>query len=420
MKKILFYTTCLVALILQGCTNEVDDLFDQSAQDRMNEELRVCKELLTSAENGWVLEYYPGVNQEYGGYTITMKFDSQQVTAASDLMDDPTETYSSYYSLKSDMGPTLNFDTYNKILHYWADPYRPEGGGGNGKGYEGDYEFIIMSHTDNEIVLKGKKRKTVMHMYKLEESSESYLSKIKTMESSLENRPVMINYFEGTVNGQTLTVALAKDRQVTLQTGDKSQTISYLCTAEGIHLYESFDVGGMPLTDLAWDDGQKTFIVEGQAFTQVNDPVYAPYAALCGTYTMVYYTSSTNRKEVTITVNEGNFTERSYTVEGLTFPLPLYYNEENDTFEILTVNAGTYYFAIWEVTGDGYLTWAEGVGLIGKKVVDEETQETYYSFVDNGVWGTYTGRALIIYSPNGWYYGFGGDVQYRNIEFHKQ
>ena len=125
-------------------------------------------------------------------------------------------------------------------------------------------------------------------------------------------------------------------------------------------------------------------------------------------------------QQVTITVNEGNFTERSYTVEGLTFPLPLYYNEENDTFEILTVNAGTYYFAIWEVTGDGYLTWAEGVGLIGKKVVDEETQETYYSFVDNGVWGTYTGRALIIYSPNGWYYGFGGDVQYRNIEFHKQ
>ena len=72
MKRILFYITCFAALLLQACNNEVDDLFDKSAQERMDEELRTCQELLVSAENGWILEYYPQSIQEYGGYCLTV------------------------------------------------------------------------------------------------------------------------------------------------------------------------------------------------------------------------------------------------------------------------------------------------------------------------------------------------------------
>lgn len=419
MKRILFYMTCFAALLLQACNNEVDDLFDKSAEERLDEELQTCKELLLSAENGWVLDYYPQSNQNYGGYCMTVKFDDQQVTAASEITGDPTQTVSSLYSIKSDVGPTLNFDTYNEILHYFADPDN-SAGAGLGKGYEGDYEFSIMSHTDNEIVLQGKKTKNTMHMYKLEESSESYLTKVAQMTEAIANRPSEIGTYEGTVNGVQIIATAPVDRHVSIQIGEEeSQSIACVYTDKGVRLYEPISVNDTEINALEWSTEQNTFTVGGQALTPVTSPIYDRYLEFCGTYTMKY-NNGRQDKEVEITVSEGNFINRSYNVEGLTFPLPLYYNETNDCFEILTINATEYYVAIWEVQGDGNLTWATGVGLLGNTKTNEETQESYYAFEDNGTWGSYTGRAVILWGPDGEYRGFGGDTRYINIEFHKQ
>lgn len=132
------------------------------------------------------------------------------------------------------------------------------------------------------------------------------------------------------------------------------------------------------------------------------------------------YNNSSQDKEIDITVSEGSFINRSYNVEGLAFPLPLFYNETNDCFELLT--SANDNIAMWEAQGDGYLTWDTGVGMLGFTQIDETTQESYYAFEDNGVWGSSKARALILYSSDGWYYGYGNgvDVVYRDIEFHKK
>lgn len=419
MKRILFYMTCFAALLLQACNNEVDDLFDKSAEERLDEELQTCKELLLSAENGWVLDYYPQSNQDYGGYCMTVKFDDQQVTAASEITGDPTQTVSSLYSIKSDVGPTLNFDTYNDILHYFADPDN-SAGAGLGKGYEGDYEFSIMSHTDNEIVLQGKKTKNTMHMYKLEESSESYLTKVAQMTEAIANRPSEIGTYEGTVNGVQIIATAPVDRHVSIQIGEEeSQSIACVYTDKGVRLYEPISVNDTEINALEWSTEQNTFTVGGQALTPVTSPIYDRYLEFCGTYTMKYNNSSQD-KEIDITVSEGSFINRSYNVEGLAFPLPLFYNETNDCFELLT--SANDNIAMWEAQGDGYLTWDTGVGMLGFTQIDETTQESYYAFEDNGVWGSSKARALILYSSDGWYYGYGNgvDVVYRDIEFHKK
>lgn len=419
MKRILFYMTCFAALLLQACNNEVDDLFDKSAEERLDEELQTCKELLLSAENGWVLDYYPQSNQNYGGYCMTVKFDDQQVTAASEITGDPTQTVSSLYSIKSDVGPTLNFDTYNEILHYFADPDN-SAGAGLGKGYEGDYEFSIMSHTDNEIVLQGKKTKNTMHMYKLEESSESYLTKVAQMTEAIANRPSEIGTYEGTVNGVQIIATAPVDRHVSIQIGEEeSQSIACVYTDKGVRLYEPISVNDTEINALEWSTEQNTFTVGGQALTPVTSPIYDRYLEFCGTYTMKYNNSSQD-KEIDITVSEGSFINKSYNVEGLAFPLPLFYNETNDCFELLT--SANDNIAMWEAQGDGYLTWDTGVGMLGFTQIDETTQESYYAFEDNGVWGSSKARALILYSSDGWYYGYGNgvDVVYRDIEFHKK
>ena len=103
MRRNIIYITCLIiAGLLQSCTNEVDDLFDSSAQQRMNEEVKACRALLASSELGWRLDYYPSAKQSYGGYAMTVKFDETHVTAASEITGDPAVTMSSLHSLKSD------------------------------------------------------------------------------------------------------------------------------------------------------------------------------------------------------------------------------------------------------------------------------------------------------------------------------
>lgn len=184
MKNKLLYIILLMAGLFQACAPEVDDLFDKPAQQRINEEIKACRDLLVSSEQGWRLEYFPSATQAYGGYNMILKFTEKEVTAAGETASSPSYTETSLYSMGSDMGPTLNFDTYNSIIHYFADPDKQEGAG-LGKGYEGDYEFIIMGHSDNEIILKGKKTKNVMRMIRMEESAESYLTAVQKSEMTI-------------------------------------------------------------------------------------------------------------------------------------------------------------------------------------------------------------------------------------------
>lgn len=65
-------------------------------------------EILSSADNGWIMQYYPGIGQEYGGYTFVMKFNASSdsagnVTIASQLAD-------------ADMTETSNYNIFNASL----------------------------------------------------------------------------------------------------------------------------------------------------------------------------------------------------------------------------------------------------------------------------------------------------------------
>lgn len=55
------------------------------------------------------------------------------------------------YTLKHENGILLSFDTYNRIFHQFSDPQS------DGIGFGGDYEFYVMEHTSDHIVLKGKR-----------------------------------------------------------------------------------------------------------------------------------------------------------------------------------------------------------------------------------------------------------------------
>lgn len=150
MNKSVYILIALFTLCISSCSDE-NDIFDSSSARRMNAMLQECNEILTGAENGWIFEYYPE-DSKYGGFQLYMTFSKEgevKVTAESPILESPGEQVTSMYQVKADMGPVLSFDTYNRILHQFSDP-DPDG-----LGYEGDYEFVILTINKEGIELRG-------------------------------------------------------------------------------------------------------------------------------------------------------------------------------------------------------------------------------------------------------------------------
>ena len=143
----------VVATLLAACSRDEESLFDQSAAERALAALENANKVLTAPENGWEMLYF--ANPESRGYNIIVKFDTNgRVTATaknSATTGNKIMTDESTWEVKNDYGPILTFETYNEVLHAWADP------GTDGDGLLGDYEFLILSATKDRVVLKGKK-----------------------------------------------------------------------------------------------------------------------------------------------------------------------------------------------------------------------------------------------------------------------
>ena len=151
MKKVFSIIICgAVVAGFTSCKNEEEDIFGESSALRLNHAVATYDDLLTSAENGWVMEYF--ANEEEQGYPMLVKFDkSGAVTFAAKnhySSNDVYATEESLYEVIADNGPVLSFNSYNTLFHIFADPAdipdTPiEESDETGVGHEGDYEFVI-------------------------------------------------------------------------------------------------------------------------------------------------------------------------------------------------------------------------------------------------------------------------------------
>lgn len=156
MKKFNIILLLTGLFLCTSCLFEQKDIFDQTPAERMEAFLNEYQEILETAENGWILEYYPDSDVSYGGYAYHLSFADGKVSALFQLASDLAKPEESLYRMVADDGPVLSFDTYNSYIHYFATP---SGGAENYQGYRGDTEFKIMGKSKDEsvIYLVGKK-----------------------------------------------------------------------------------------------------------------------------------------------------------------------------------------------------------------------------------------------------------------------
>ena len=170
--KLILMALCAVALTtLWSCKNEVDDIFPDSAANRMTNAINTYSDLLTANGGKWALEYFSSTSAP--GYVFILEFakDGSVTVSSNNPYADIEEGLSygsdtSEWEVIGDNGPVLSFNTYNEVFHYFSDPdVSPRG-----RGFEGDYEFNLMKYENDTLFLNGKKHDMNMFMYRLPES----------------------------------------------------------------------------------------------------------------------------------------------------------------------------------------------------------------------------------------------------------
>ena len=226
MKKIFGILLCASVLLpLSSCFKQEDDIWEQSSAQRTEAKVNEYYELLTSAENGWVMEYF--ANESEKGYPIIVKFDAHKnvLMAANNAVSSggAYKEQNGNYEIISDQGPVLTFNVNNSLLHTFADP------SSDGIGHNGDYEFVIYEGDSEHFKMKGKKHGLEVYLYKMpaDQDWETYYDKI------VENQNALFS---------------SKISQLKLAAGGLNYTIS---VSDGVMVF--LPEGGDPATDAVSD-----------------------------------------------------------------------------------------------------------------------------------------------------------------------
>lgn len=270
MKKLMnILMLCTVLVAYTSCKNEVDDVFDRTASERIDDALKAYNDVLKSAPNGWIMYYYG--ESQYGGYNVLVKFnEGATATFANERIADgdtyPTET--SHYKMEQSAGAILSFDEYNNIFHYFSDPRNPDGIGTNGTGFGGDLEFRILSATAEKVVMTGKKtgRRIVMVPMPEDMTWDEYLNKIKEIESDMAcaNVVVVINETDSIA-----TKANSPYRRFTFTLDDGNGGVTtknapYIVTLDGYKFYNTVSLNDKDVSEF-------TYIPASMVYPEASD-----------------------------------------------------------------------------------------------------------------------------------------------------
>lgn len=433
MKRILFALVAVAGLAV-GCVNEVEDLFDKPASERLQAQMVECQKLLTSAQNGWMIAYYPDGEKSFGGTIFTAKFDSDgsvtmtgEVAAQSDMGGDVTKVITSNYSIKSSTGVVLTFDTYNKYLHYWSDP---DFTGGNDFG--GEFEFAFVGGDKNEMVFRGIKTGNRVVFTALENDI------VTSIQSVLDIRDAVVGQLYAgfkLAGSQVVPVSPAAagvradgeeggeiDTTPTLYADDAYNLLIYYPTGnldgeyiyipyaydqEGITLYEPTEVAGVMLHRLKWDAENEILVAvdattpDGKAtdatMTGYHGEGFMHYDEFLGSYTLKYSSSRT----VTLTekIRYQSYEMNLYS----TLKAEVQYSKADGSLTLKAQYLGPYKYLntmydawlwAWSAAGGGWITYSSTVGM--KLVHNGDPDNLVLTFQDFGSW-SYPVDGFIIY-----------------------
>lgn len=242
MKKIYNILFVLLAgLSFTACTSEVDDVFDKSSAERIQEAIANDQKMLVDAPNGWLLEYY--CESTYGGYNMFVKFNADNTVTVANEVYGHEARETSHYKLEQSQGVLLSFDEHNTLFHFFSEPANPDGIGTDGKGMQGDFEFRVLSADADKFVLKGKKHGVKMVMTRVAEDLDwtGYMDDVTAMENNFSYKKYVF-VKEGSEDSLLVNTNYRTLIYHSAET-DQDVTVPYVVTSEGLKFKKAIPFG---------------------------------------------------------------------------------------------------------------------------------------------------------------------------------
>lgn len=230
MVKYLYKTLLLLAVFsLSSCLHDNNELFEQSAAERLSSTISNEKKLLQDAPNGWVFHYFTG--EDYTGFGVThlVKFGKDGKVEAGGELTGGDETYRSSYDIVASQGPVLTINSLNPVLHNFSAVTIDDVDGD-----QGDFEYVILNATPDTIQLKGLKWHNKMLMTRLPENItwQEYTDQLNKI---IKNIPTRYKVKKNGVEvGAMLVSKGSRHTYVSFADDEEDFDISYAYTNEGI------------------------------------------------------------------------------------------------------------------------------------------------------------------------------------------
>ena len=415
---------CVFSAALTSCLKDQEDYFSEPATVRLQNTLERTRQTLCSAEYGWAMDYYPDRDLDYGGYAYTIKFDSLKATVQTELS--PGKTVSSYYSMASDDGAVLTFDTYNELMHFFATPSSSEY-----EAKDGDFEFVIDSIGQDIIVMHGKRNQNHVYLHRLNEPADTYLQKVIDMGENF------VGKCSGTIGSEQVDCQIDLNKRTLCYTDadGKDHEHYFIFTDEGIRFYEPLDINGSHVNGLLVDDQLTMTSKQGDVIRlqgEPHDADFVPYSNYEGYF---YFSIYEGRIAPTVYLRPNRF-KGGFEMVGLNslYNIFLRYDKNTGCLHLNPQILGVYanpndglryavYLMAWNTT-TGNLTWTTDAGM--KTVWNGDTENPVYEFVTNDYARFQTDSYYVAYPylgddgyahlarlPSEW--GVGGQLQIQKV-----
>ncbi len=242
MKTKYLLITMAVAMTMMACSREEKNLFEKSASERSAAYMQNAKDVLINNTNGWNMIYFANPEKSVSAqiHVIFLANGEVKATMAKSAKKLVSDT-ASVWDVVDDLCPVLTFNTYNNILHTWADPQT------DGLGQEGDYEFLIMEATPEIVRLKGKKYGAYSVLYPVGADYDPLVAykESEDKKTAIFGNSNLLTYLDGTTqyqlhsDGSTFTLS-----QLGVLPEDDAEPIPYAVLADGLQVMSTISGEG--------------------------------------------------------------------------------------------------------------------------------------------------------------------------------
>ncbi|QDW26661.1 DUF4302 domain-containing protein [Pedobacter sp. KBS0701] len=235
MKRNYYLLLVISCLLFAACDKKKDRVFEESPTQRLNTAVTNAQTILKSKPNGWIMQYYPGDDAQYGGFNFFVNFTSNaNVNVQADyIATNETSTYKVYPGA----GPILTFDTYNSIFAFFAAPGAISGAINYDVGYGGDIEFLVMKATADSVILKSRKRGNNIIMVPMPANPATVISNYR---DALDHYYSFDSFRFETATGQVPLSYGAGNNLESL-----TDNYSLRVTETGVDFYKEYEVNGI-------------------------------------------------------------------------------------------------------------------------------------------------------------------------------